>query len=286
MKRRSGLLVLCLFAGCAATGAVDSGAPDVVADVASTAEPAQPTGAQVMNANFETRVPGIYAADMLVDDFGGGPTWNNGLDEGRATIVEEAGGHFLRVTYPAGKVGPKDAGVQFMVSFLGNHDELYLAYRIRFGAGFQFVKGGKLPGLVGGTAPTGCGLDAAEIAGGFSARGMWRSAGAPVQLMYTATMAGTCGDDFPWAAHFVPGQWQKVVHHVRLNTPGQANGIMEAWLDDRLVLSRGDVMFRGPGASFHIDSLYFSTFFGGSDATWAPSSDQTIDFDDFVITAP
>jgi hypothetical protein len=29
----------------------------------------------------------------------------------------------------------------------------------------------------------------------------------------------------------------------------------------------------------------FSTFFGGHDATWAPSTDQRIDFQSFKITA-
>jgi hypothetical protein len=36
--------------------------------------------------------------------------------------------------------------------------------------------------------------------------------------------------------------------------------------------------------SFAIDGFYFSTFFGGADASWAPSRDEHIDFDSFVFS--
>jgi hypothetical protein len=228
---------------------------------------------------------------MVAEDFGGTPTWNNGLDEGRATIVEERGARFLRVTYPAGQFGPSDAGVQFVVPLAQGHDEVFLSYRVRFGEGFQFVKGGKLPGMVGGTRPTGCLKDLSEVEGGFSARMMWRRNGAVVQLMYTSALANLCGDDFPYtvggrAGSFVPGEWQQVRHRLRMNTPGQSDGVVQAWLDGSLALDRHDVAFRGSAYNFLVDAIYFSTFFGGSDATWAPTSDQTVDYDDFVISLP
>jgi len=37
------------------------------------------------------------------------------------------------------------------------------------------------------------------------------------------------------------------------------------------------------GDSFAIDALYFSTFFGGSDKSWATRKDETITFDDFHL---
>jgi len=248
-------------------------------------------GRELMHTDFEKRAPGPYRVDMVAEDFGDMPTWNNGLDEGRATIVEESGAHFLRVTYPAGQFGPKDAGVQFVVSLPQGQDEVFLSYRVRFGQGFQFVKGGKLPGMVGGTSPTGCLTTLSEVEGGFSARMMWRRNGAAVQLMYTSALVDLCGDDFPYmlggaAARFVPGLWQQVFHHLRMNTPGQADGVIQAWLGGRLALDRHDVAFRGPAHDFMIDALYFSTFFGGSDATWAPSTDQVVDYDDFVVSLP
>jgi hypothetical protein len=279
-------------AGCAAAPARFDSGTGLCADTnpAGTSETAMLPGNLVMHADFEARSAGPYTMDMVAADFGGMATWNNGLDEGRATVVEEAGARFLRVTYPAGQYGPNAGGVQFMVPLTGSHDELTLSYRLRFAADFQFIKGGKLPGLVGGTAPTGCGLDPATMSGGFSARMMWRGGGAAVQLMYTADMVNTCGDDLPYAvcggaaARFVTGRWLRVVHHLRMNAPGQPDGMLEAWLDGALALSRRDVRYRGPDATFSIDTLYFSTFFGGSDASWAPTTDQVIDFDDFIVS--
>jgi hypothetical protein len=42
-------------------------------------------------------------------------------------------------------------------------------------------------------------------------------------------------------------------------------------------------LYRLSDGTYSIDALYFSTFFGGDDATWAPTKDETVDFDDFVI---
>lgn len=239
----------------------------------------------LMDADFQARSPGVYTQAMVAGDFSGTPGWNNGLDQGRATIVDEAGNRFLRVTYPAGIYGPTDGGVQFIVPLAGSFDELYLSYRVRFAAGFDFVLGGKLPGLVGGTHPTGCVSDD----GGFSARMMWRPAGAAVQYLYFPEKVNACGDDYAYqvggtAVLFGTGQWHRVQHRIRMNTPGAHDGILQAWFDGSLALDNETFIYRVATASFGIDSLYFSTFFGGSDATWAPAAAQVADFDDFIVS--
>jgi hypothetical protein len=274
-----------VLAACAGDGSAWSNNPQSCPGSDASSAP----GAELLRVDFEARSPGPYTMGMMGEDFGESESWNNGLDEGRAVVVEDADGHHLHVAFPAGKFGPQDGGVQFMVRLPESQDELFLAYRLRFAGDFQFVKGGKLPGLVGGSAPTGCGLDPEVVASGFSARMMWRTGGVAVQLMYTSTMIDTCGDDFPYAAcgagvRFSPGAWHRVVHRMRMNTPGLPDGIAEAWLDGSLALARHDVAFRGQGHDFRIDGLYFSTFFGGGDASWAPAADQAIDFDDFVVS--
>lgn len=242
-----------------------------------------PARTDLLHVTFDGATPGVYTASAVAADFGVAPPWNDGLDEGRATIVEEDSNKFLRVTYPALQFGPGNGGVQFKVT-LGSHEELFFSYRVRFGAGFEFVKGGKLPGLVGGTAPTGCSPDP----DGFSARNMWRSGGAVVQYVYYPTQPNSCGDDLGYmrggsAALFVPGTWHTVEHRIAMNTPGVADGVIEAWLDGELVLRDTARLWRNAGATFAIDTLYFSTFFGGSDSTWAPSTPQTVDFDDLIV---
>jgi len=78
-----------------------------------------------MNADFQADSPGVYTQAIVAGDFSGVPGWNNGLDAGRATIVDENGNRFLRVTYTAGVFGPNDGGVQFLVPLAATFEELY-----------------------------------------------------------------------------------------------------------------------------------------------------------------
>ncbi|NUP04566.1 MAG: hypothetical protein HOW73_00715 [Polyangiaceae bacterium] len=244
----------------------------------------QNTGEEILHADFEAAAEGEYTEDMVAADFGAEPPWNDGLDQGRASIVDDGGERFLRVTYPANEYGPGDGGVQFKVPLNDSYEELHLSYRVRFGDNFQFVKGGKLPGLVGGSAPTGCVDDTT----GFSARMMWRTAGAAVQYMYFPEKVNDCGDDYDYASggsatQFEPGTWHTVEHHLEMNTPGEHDGILKAWFDGEPALDEQMFLYRLADATYEIDTLYFSTFFGGGDSSWAPTSDQVVDFDDFVV---
>lgn len=270
--------------GAPGTGGVVTGGSSSGGATGGGATVGDPTRTELFRATFETHAAGTYGEAMVETDFGSGPAWNNGLDDGRAAIVEEGGAKFLRVTYPAGLYGPSSAGVQFQIAFPTGYEEAYFAYRVRFATGFDFVKGGKLPGLVGGTSPTGCNPNE----DGFSARNMWRTGGAAVQYVYWPDQPNTCGDDLAYddgvsPKSFAPGVWQTVEHRVKMNTPGLADGVMEAWVDGELALRDEARLWRKEGATFVIDTLYFSTFFGGGDASWAPATPQIADFDDLVV---
>lgn len=240
---------------------------------------------EILRVNFQEGQTGVYTAAMMQQDFPKASSWNNGLDEKRAVIAKEKGDKFLRVTYTGKEFGPARGGVQFKVPFNQSYNELYFSYRVRFAIDFDFVKGGKLPGFTGGTGPTGCVSDK----NGFSARNMWRVDGDAVQYLYAPRKISACGDDYNYIKggvnqRFTPGKWQTVEHRLVMNTPGENNGVMQAWVDGVLVLDVKDFLFREAGSSFAIDSLYFSTFFGGGDATWAPEMAQITDFDDLIIS--
>jgi hypothetical protein len=266
-------------AGGAASGSAGAGAGAGMAGSAGAG-----AGSELLRATFDAATPGPYTQADVEADFGKTPAWNDGLDEGRASIVEEASQRFLRVTYPADQYGPGAGGVQFKIPFGASYQELFFAYRVRFGSGFSFVKGGKLPGLVGGSSPTGC----SPSPDGFSARNMWRAGGALVQYVYWPDQPNTCGDDLPYEAGgasllFVPGTWHTVQHRVRMNTVGSPDGVLQGWVDGELCLSEQTRQWRKVD-TFAIDTLYFSTFFGGGDQSFAPSSAQTVDFDDLVVS--
>ena len=241
-------------------------------------------GGEILRVDFEADPLGPYTPARLAADFGAVGTFHQGLVVGRAAVVAAERGMALRVLYPRGSVGPSQGGAQFFVGVAGEHDELYCSYRVRFAPGFDFVRGGKLPGLVGGSHPTG-GKPADD---GFSARLMWRPDGAVVQYVYHPRQTSTYGVDLPYLldgapARFSPGVWHRVEHRVVMNTPGQANGFLQAWIDGVLALDQRDRVWR-LDAAVHVDALYFSTFFGGNDPSWGATRDEAIDFDDFVVS--
>lgn len=243
-----------------------------------------PSRLELVHASFTQATPGPYAQASVAADFGGTPAWNNGLDQGRAIIANEGGNQFLRVTYPANQFGPTAGGVQFKVPLDRTYTELFFAFKVRFQAGFNFVRGGKLPGLVGGTSPSGCAADV----GGFAARNMWRTGGDAVQYVYWPSQPNPCGDDLKYnvngvAQVFKPGAWQTIEHHVKMNTKGVADGVLEAWLNGVPVLADSARVWRDASHDYGIDALYFSTFFGGADPSWAPATAQVADFDELIV---
>jgi hypothetical protein len=69
-----------------------------------------------------------------------------------------------------------------------------------------------------------------------------------------------------------------------MNTPGKADGVVRTYFDGELSLERTDLVFRHAG-ELKIDLFYISTFFGGSDPSWAPPKDTYITYDDFQVVS-
>jgi predicted small lipoprotein YifL len=211
-----------------------------------------------------------------------------GLDRAQLLTTPDApGGVLLRVSYPAGSAsrsaGGPDGGTQAYLDLPDTTtDTLDLRYHLRFAPDFDFVKGGKLPGLYGGTVTSGQHIP--DGTNGFSTRYMWRTNGAGEVYAYlpTSQQHGTSLGRGCWT--FTPGRWTQLHQRVRLNTPGQSDGRITVWQDDRLVLDHTGLEFRTT-PDLHIDGLFFSTFFGGDDSSWASPTDQHTDFADFTLTS-
>lgn len=266
------------------------------------------TAQVVFEANFDHHTSGLYTEDDLDADFNT-PVWEDGVREGRISIVEGAeayggSGSSLAVAYPSGEHGTKETGGQWKLDLDEEYEEAYLSYRIKFKSGFDFVRGGKLPGLAGGSSPSGS--SPADGFNGWTGRLMWRTdfegtSGSPEQLVSNAisyakyTDSGFAGDGeqedklywFGADDDLKPinsGQWYQITQRVKLNQPGVADGILQIWLDGELVHDQTDVLFRLT-PDLKIDQMYFSTFFGGG-SSWKTSKDETVYFDDFVISVP
>ena len=235
----------------------------------------------VRQANFGGHDSGAYTPEMLRADWGSDASILDGINEGRARIVDQNGNKVLKVVYPAGQFGPRRTGIQFK-TLVPSGDDYYLRYRLKFRSGFNFVRGGKLPGLMGGTAPTDC-RTGSESATGFTSRYMWKRLGAAILYLYWGDKTARCGQPFALNVRFARDVWYTLTQHVKLNTPGFYDGVVEVWVNDTEVFRKSNIRFRLAGAGWKITGMYFSTFFGGSDSSWATTKSEAIYFDDFSI---
>lgn len=196
----------------------------------------------------------------------------------------------LRVYYPEGSASPsvsrkKDrplGGAQFYANLnIAPTDALKLSYYVRFSDNFEFVKGGKLPGLFGGTETSGG--DIPDGTNGFSTRLMWRRDGDGEVYAYLPTSKnyGTSIGRGSW--QFIPGLWHHIEQEVILNTPDQKDGIIRVWVDGKLVIDQDNLTFRTT-ENLKIEGIFFSTFFGGGSTSWATPKDVYADFANFSVS--
>ena len=207
------------------------------------------------------------------------------LDPAATDLDEPA----LRVRYPAGTSSPGDtkkggAGFYSEPDGLDGAERACLTYRVRFAPGFDFVKGGKLPGLYGGEAPSGG--DEVNGENGFSMRFMWRHAGQGELYEYVAnknTKYGASVGRGLWS--FPSGEWVTVEQELVLNTPGEDDGLARVWINGVPVLEQSGIVYRTTD-TVTIDGLMFSTFFGGHGQDWRTPRDQHADFAAFRFYVP
>lgn len=196
----------------------------------------------------------------------------------------------MRVFFPAGSWNPADTkraglaqgGTQFFAPAQPLRAEsAYLRYYVKFADNFDFVKGGKLPGLYGGAGNTGGKVPNGED--GFSTRYMWLGGGRGEVYAYlpTSKIWGTPLLKGDWG--FRPGRWYCLEQYLQLNTPGKNDGVVSVWLDNRLLGVENGLLFR-TNQQLKIDGLLFSTFFGGAEPDWATPVDTYIEFAEFQIS--
>lgn len=217
------------------------------------------------------------------------------------------GSDSLVASFNAGMFSLKNGqGMQFYS--LGNDavnvqgaKEILFSYSVFFPEGFQFNKGGKMPGLYGGTS-----LDSAKSCSGgskrndcFSARLMWRTNGMGEFYNYFPVSAtqpdgycstppmSTCnpsyGDSigrgsFYWAT----GSWTTVAQRLKLNDAGVSNGEQELYVNGQSVLSLTGLQM-SVSEDTKLYGIMAQVFFGGSDDTWASPQDQSAYFKDWSL---
>jgi hypothetical protein len=208
------------------------------------------------------------------------------------------GTNSLKVSYPAGGVGPKQSGAQFPIVFkkmewmpASYYNELYMRYYLKFEEGFDFRLGGKLPGLMGGGESwSRSGGNQPDGSNGWTLRFMWRENGKIVIYAYVPESENgkwggtTSGQDIDCDFTAKPGNWHTIVQYVNVGTPGKDDGKLIVWIDGETKITINDMRFWNTENDYgRIGGIYFSTFHGGKDAEWAPLKNSYAQFADFGV---
>ncbi len=213
--------------------------------------------------------------------------YEDGVAEGRVSLVRDGAVDWLRITYGVGGIGPDDNGVSWRFPFK-SRDAAELGYTVRFGRDFDWVKGGKMPGLSGGPESV-TGGHRADGRNGFSARLMWRANGTGEAYVYHMNQPDKYGESFPFPEGFTFPADQPV--HIRMtvvmNAPGKRNGVLRVSASagpgrERVLIDRKGMEWRAVD-SWGVDSICFETFHGGGDASWAPTRPCCADFGNIQV---
>jgi hypothetical protein len=167
-------------------------------------------------------------------------------------------------------------------------DKLYYGFRFKLSENFDYIKGGKLPGIAGGKGNAGGKIPNGKD--GWSVRMMWNDEGRLVQYVYHPDQPGKYGDAMFWEMQGKPvekGKWHTVQTMVQLNTPGKKNGVIASWINGNQVLKRKGMRFRDIDG-LEIDRFQFVYFLGGHGPEWYPRKDEYAYIDDvrLSLTAP
>lgn len=146
-----------------------------------------------------------------------------------------------------------------------NPEEVYLRYYVRLDANYYgSTDGGKMPGIAaeewyegnllcggGGTTCAG-GKKGWTLRGGFDMNPDTENPIYPRVPFHTyayhADQASDYGDFWTWGPRGIVDleRWTAIEWHVKVNTPGVNDGILQIWVDGKLALDRQDIQLRGP----------------------------------------
>lgn len=215
--------------------------------------------------------PGAYDTKTWRADWPGCP-WEDGVREGRVSVVARPDGRRWRVDYAPGRIGPSEGGAAWNQPFDGR-DDVILTYVVRFSPEFDWRRGGKLPGIGGGHGKT-TGGRRADGLNGFSVRPMWRADGRVEAYAYHAGQTKDYGDSLSLPKDFRLQRDRdiRISLRVRMNHPERADGLLELKVTsgDATAKVTSDKMVWRKTSMIQADKFLFETFHGGSDLSWAP----------------
>ncbi len=193
-----------------------------------------------------------------------------------------------------GSTGALNTLYKFQQKAGSEPEEIHFRYYLRLGDDWnQTLEGGKLPGLSGTYGKAGWGGRKVNGKDGWSARGLFTltipkdnplGGTTPIgTYCYHADMEGNYGSHWVWQKDYrgflENNRWYCLEQYVKLNAPGEKNGILRAWMDGRLAFEKTDIRFRDV-EKLKIEQLWMNVYHGGT----RPSPyDQHVFIDQVVI---
>lgn len=185
-----------------------------------------------------------------------------------ATSISQSG-KALHVAVPKGSNLGTDFSHYFRAFDIAEPETASFQYAIKFGE--TFTGHGKLPGLVGTYGRGGWGGRKANGENGWSAR-LGFGANNPDYVTvsyysYHMDQKQAWGDNFQWQKDGAPyqlkrGEWYTLRGTVKLNTIGERDGELRAWINDEPVVAQEGLQFRKIDR-LKIERFWFNIWHGG-----------------------
>jgi len=188
-------------------------------------------------------------------------------------------GKALRVEIRKGDNYGLDMGFDFKSRLGYEPEEVYFRYYLRLGDDFvPTADGGKLPGLAGTYGQVGWGGRRADPLKGWSMRGSFSRAPTPANpfhdtitigtYAYHADMEDKFGDEWYWTRDqrgvLERNRWYCLEQYFKVNTPGERDGVLRAWIDGAPAFEKTDIRVRDVN-SLKIERVWMDVFYGGTD---------------------
>lgn len=271
--------------------------PIAAAGVNAT-QPGVDTGAGYIlhnwSTNYKTITVGPNDISFVTDPFSSSlaPASNSNSTANTASQV-------MQINYPKGsyspKAGPVAGGTSFYAIPFGDDtpfEKMMISYDVAFPNGFNWVLGGKLPGIYGGHPHSCSGGNQSTGDNCVTMRLMWRQDGGGEVYSYIPVSDNSdfcknpnvlCNDQYGKSIgrgllYFPPGTWTRIDMVMQLNEPaGYNNGILDVYINGLKSISMNTIPYRTTGM-VGFQGLMFSTFFGGNTPDYATPVDTSVFF--------